>query len=80
MSYSTPVSPETYEKYYDRVILLREKLEIIGRGAQISMSYDIRVNASRLSLILSCRSIDFDTLAMMEEWASKNVPAHSVAS
>lgn len=73
MSSNSPdgiVTDEEFSQYRKRIVNLREKFLLLGRGSRARCSYDISISATRIGFVLTARHYDPGLLEKMESWVS----------
>lgn len=69
-------TPEDLREYDARRRALRDRVQAIGVGTQMRISYDVRLPASMISNVLTGRYTDPKVLDSIEGWLDKQaVPA-----
>lgn len=64
------LSIEEFISYRERIVKLREKFLLMGRGSRARCSYDISISATRIGFVLTARHYDPVLLGKIESWMS----------
>jgi hypothetical protein len=64
------VTVEEFSSYRDRIVVLRERFLLLGRGSRARCSYDISISATRIGFVLTARHYDPVLLGKIETWMS----------
>lgn len=64
------VTIEEFIEYRERVVNLRERFLLLGRGSRARCSYDIQISPTRIGYVLCAKHIDFVLLGKIETWMS----------
>lgn len=66
---SLPItSLEEFEDFRNRVLAVQEVISAMGYGTQARIGYDCKLNASRISNTLRCKTLDLECLIRIEAW------------
>lgn len=70
------MTPEEFSTFRERVVSLREKFILLGRGSRAKCAYDLKIHQTRIGYLLIAKHIDMALCEKVEKWAeAQELPA-----